>query len=94
MRQLITDEDDVRALQESFSGDYEEEKKFKKNQGEYIVYFGDDLNLDLQNAEGYVNFLVIDGIAYAIDGNKVYKSKDEIDLSVLTKYRKDSTESE
>ena len=94
VRQLITDEDDVKSLQELFSGDYEEDKNFNKDQGEYIVYFGNDLDLELQSPEEYVNYAVFDGIAYAIDGNKVYKSKGEKDFSVLEKYRKDSIESD
>ena len=92
VRQLITDEDDVKVLQDAFSGEYEEVKNFNKNEGEYIVYFGEDLDLELQNYEEYMNFAVFDGKSYAIDGNKVYKSVNEIDLSILDKYRKQSKE--
>ncbi len=92
VRELITDEDDVKALQESFSGDYEEEKNFSKDGGEYIVYFGNNLDLELQNPEDYVNYAVFDGKAYANDGGKIYKSTEEIDLSIFDKYRKKNTE--
>lgn len=92
VRQLITDEDDVKALQESFSGDYEEDKNFSKDEGEYIVYFGNNLDLELQNPDDYVNYAVFDGKAYAEDGGRIYKSTEEIDLSVLDKYRKKNTE--
>ena len=92
VRQLITDEDDVKALQESFSGDYEEDKHFSKYEGEYIFYFGNNLDLELENPEDYVKYSVADGKAYANDGGKIYKSTEEIDLSILDKYRKKNTE--
>ena len=90
VRQLITDEGDVKTLQDAFSGDYEEVKNFKEDQCEYIFYFGDDLDLELQSPEEYVNYAVIDGAAYVIDGDKVYKSAKEIDLSILDKYREET----
>ena len=90
VRQLITDGDDVKSLQDVFSGEYEEVKNYKEDQCEYIFYFGNDLDLELQSSEEYVNYAVIDGRAYVIDGDKVYKSAKEIDLSILDKYREET----
>lgn len=92
VRQLITDGDDVKSLQDVFSGEYEEVKNFSKDEGEYIVYFGNNLDLELQKSKDYVNYAVFDGKAYAEDGGRIYKSTEEIDLSVLDKYRKKNTE--
>lgn len=94
VRQLITEDDDVKILEDSFSGEYEEVSSFKEDRADYIFYFGNDMDIELNSPEEYVSYMVLDGIAYAIDGEKVYKSSKEVDLSVLDKYRTENPDND
>ena len=88
-RRLLTDEADVQKLTDAFALDYEEVSSFDEAQADYIIYIGSDLDTKLKDPEKYIPVMVLGNTAYLIQGDTVYKSVDEVDLTVLSEYCKD-----
>lgn len=87
--QLITIEEDVAALADALSTEYEKVGFFEEKKATYIFYFGDDLDLNLDADNPYVKYAIINEKAYVVDDGKSYRSVDSVDLSILDKYHRE-----
>ena len=82
-RITLTKEEDINIIQQAFSIEYKEiNKPFDESNADMILWFGNNLNSDLNSEEESIEIIIIDNKAYIQLDEKMYCSS-EINLDTL-----------